>query len=142
MTGLIGPDLRREDCRSGPSHDDWRKTCLMEFLPKNLAYPTDGRVKGRLPHLSRAAYEFWVLPAPHAVPPPVAFFLLELRERTRHGRLSLRKMLTLMRIDQFRGGGLPDPENAFASRPYRGCDELRIVRAHAQLFPACARRIY
>jgi len=68
MTGLIGPDLRREDCWSGPSHDDWRKTCLMEFLPKNLAYPTDGRVKGRLPHLSRAAYEFWVLPAPHAVP--------------------------------------------------------------------------
>ena len=30
MTGLIGPDLRREDCWSGPSHDDWRKTCLME----------------------------------------------------------------------------------------------------------------
>src|SRR6516165_11638078 len=24
MTGLIGPDLRREDCWSGPSHDDWR----------------------------------------------------------------------------------------------------------------------
>src|SRR5215831_14277938 len=29
MTGLIGPDLRREDW-SRPSHDDWRKTCLME----------------------------------------------------------------------------------------------------------------
>ena len=72
----------------------------------------------------------------------MALFLLSCAERTRHGRLSLRKMLPLMRIDQFRGGGLPDPENAFASRPYRGCDELRIVRAHAQLFPACARRIY
>src|SRR5262249_46928630 len=30
MTGLIGPDLRRENCWSGPSHDDWRKICLME----------------------------------------------------------------------------------------------------------------
>src|SRR6516162_2613159 len=27
--GLIGPDLRREDW-SGPSHDDWRKTCLIQ----------------------------------------------------------------------------------------------------------------
>ena len=68
--------------------------------------------------------------------------LAELRRADPTRRLSLRKMLPLMRIDQFRGGGLPDPENAFASRPYRGCDELRIVRAQAQLFPACARRIY
>src|SRR5579883_2849470 len=30
MRGLIGPDLLQEDCRSGPSHDDWRKTCLIE----------------------------------------------------------------------------------------------------------------
>src|SRR5262245_29396395 len=61
MTGLIGPDLRRADCWSGPSHNDWRKTCLMEscrgILPKNLAYPTDGRVRTVLPHLSRAAHD-------------------------------------------------------------------------------------
>src|SRR5215831_2364089 len=37
MTGLIGPDLRREDCWSGPSHDDWRKTCLMESCRWNPA---------------------------------------------------------------------------------------------------------
>src|SRR5262249_46425177 len=72
----------------------------------------------------------------------MAFFLRICAERTRHGRHAFCKMLPLMRIDQFRGGGLPDPENASASRPYRGCDELRIVRAQAQLFPACARRIY
>ena len=29
-----------------------------------------------------------------------------------------------------RRGPPKDPENAFASRPYRRCDELRIVRAH------------
>src|SRR5262249_3254070 len=37
MTGLIGPDLRREDCWSGPSHDDWRNTCLMECCRCNPA---------------------------------------------------------------------------------------------------------
>src|SRR5215510_2461903 len=37
MTGLIGPDLRREDCWSGPSHDDWRKTCRMESCRWNPA---------------------------------------------------------------------------------------------------------
>src|SRR6516225_8699464 len=37
MTGLIGPDLRREDCWSDPSHDDWRKTCLMESCRWNPA---------------------------------------------------------------------------------------------------------
>src|SRR5262245_23887487 len=36
MTGLIGLDLRREDW-SGPSHDDWRKTCLMESCRWNPA---------------------------------------------------------------------------------------------------------
>src|SRR5215813_4347376 len=36
MTGLIGPDLRREDW-SRPSHDDWRKTCLMESCRWNPA---------------------------------------------------------------------------------------------------------
>src|SRR5215471_5779920 len=55
MTGLIGPDLHREDCWSGSSHDDWRKTCLMESCP-NLAYPTDGRIRTVL-HLSRAAHD-------------------------------------------------------------------------------------
>src|SRR5215469_16684671 len=37
MTGLIGPDLRREDRWSGPSHYDWRKTCLMESCRWNPA---------------------------------------------------------------------------------------------------------
>src|SRR5262249_19643666 len=40
MTGLIGPDLRREDCWSGPSHDDWRKTCLMESWRKTWHIPS------------------------------------------------------------------------------------------------------
>src|SRR5262245_48313300 len=39
MTGLIGPDLRRGDCWSGPSHDDWRKTCLMESCRKTWHIP-------------------------------------------------------------------------------------------------------
>src|SRR5262249_61142576 len=70
MTGLIGPDLRREDCWSGPSHDDWRKTCLMEsWNPAEKLGISHGRSsKDGLPHLSRAAHDYVVLPAPHAVP--------------------------------------------------------------------------
>jgi hypothetical protein len=40
MKGLIGPDLRRDDCWSGSSHDDWRKTFLMEFLRWNFCRKT------------------------------------------------------------------------------------------------------
>src|SRR6516165_10271106 len=56
MTGFIGPDLRQEDCWSGPSHDHWGKTCPMESCQKKLAYLTDGRVRTVL-HLSRAAHD-------------------------------------------------------------------------------------
>src|SRR5262249_8491182 len=66
MTGLIGPDLRR-DCSSGSSHDDWRKTCLMESWRKNLAYPTDGRVRTVTTFIACRPRSV-VLPAPHAVP--------------------------------------------------------------------------
>src|SRR5215831_12753885 len=44
MTGLIDPDLRREDCWCGPSHDDWRKTLSYGILPMESC-PTDGRVR-------------------------------------------------------------------------------------------------
>src|SRR5215469_3167261 len=55
MTGLIGPDLQREDCWSGSSHYDWRRTCLMESYRKTWHIPTDGRVRTVL-HLSHAAH--------------------------------------------------------------------------------------
>ena len=55
MTGLIGPDLQREDCWSGSSHDDWHKTCLVKDCRKTWHIPTDGRVRTVL-HLSRAAH--------------------------------------------------------------------------------------
>src|SRR5262249_45052124 len=44
MTGLIGPDLRREDWWSGPSHEDWRKFCR-ESCRITWHYPTNGRVR-------------------------------------------------------------------------------------------------
>src|SRR5262249_36464932 len=56
MTGLIGPDLRREDCWSGPSHDDWRKTCLMESWRKTWHIPRTVE-RARLLHLWRAAHD-------------------------------------------------------------------------------------
>src|SRR5215471_20797753 len=56
MTGLIGPDLQREDCWSGSSHDDGRKTCLWESCRRTWHIPTDGRVRTVL-HLSRAAHD-------------------------------------------------------------------------------------
>src|SRR5215468_9742696 len=62
MTGLIGPDLRREDCWSGPSHDDWRKACLLESCRWNPAEKlgiSHGRSSKDGYHiLSRAAHDF------------------------------------------------------------------------------------
>src|SRR5215469_16852262 len=55
ITGLIGPDLRERTV--GLVH---RTTTAQDLsygiLPKNLAYPTDGRVRTVL-HLSRAAHD-------------------------------------------------------------------------------------
>src|SRR6516225_3177138 len=89
----------------------------MEILPKNLAYPTDGRVRTvttifacrpRFCGPSRAQvlgcgrrYRLRAFARPELDPAKGRFargvFLTELNERTRHGRLSLRKMLPLMR---------------------------------------------
>src|SRR5215510_13005757 len=71
MTGLIGLDLRREDW-SGPSHDDRRKTCLMESCRWNPAEKL-GIAHGRSGkdgyHIYRVPPTIlWSFPAPHAVP--------------------------------------------------------------------------
>src|SRR5215469_8543217 len=49
MTGLIGPDLRREDCWSGSSHDDWRKTSAEKLGVSNGRSSKDGTTFYRLP---------------------------------------------------------------------------------------------
>src|SRR5215469_18094361 len=48
MTGLIGPDLRREDCWSGSSHDDWRKTSAEKLGVSNGQSSKDGTIFYRL----------------------------------------------------------------------------------------------
>src|SRR5215831_13735546 len=64
MTGLIGPDLRREDCRSGPSHDDRRTTCLMESCRKTRSSQDGTTSIACRPRSCRP--RFCDLPAPHA----------------------------------------------------------------------------
>src|SRR5215468_2837491 len=76
MTGLIGPDLRRADCWSGPSHDDRRKTCLMEScdgIPAEKLGISHGRSSKDGYHIYRVPpQDSVVLPAPHAVRPALA----------------------------------------------------------------------
>ena len=48
--------------------------------------------------------------------------------------------LSAASINSAAGASPKDPENAFASRPYRRCDELRIVRTHSTA-TSCATRV-
>src|SRR5262244_2814825 len=108
MTGLIGLDLRREDW-SGPSHDDWRKTCLMESCRWNPAEKL-GISHGRS---SKDGYHIYRVPPTILWPFPLrSQFPVEEQDQNDPAvcrRRCSQYRRTIFKLEQTAGAALNDP---------------------------------
>src|SRR5215469_2194467 len=108
MTGLIGPDLRREDCWSGPSHDDWRKTCLIESCRWNPAEKL-GISHGRS---GKDGYHIYRVPPTILWPFPLRMqFPVEEQDQNDPGSPKVLAISahTIFKVEQTAGAALNDP---------------------------------